>query len=90
MNEHMAKSSLTRPKNPMPASVRRALNEHGLMEAYRARPPYQQNDYLGWIAQAKLDATKQKRLEQMLRELKGGTLYMNMAWNPRKSACGKQ
>jgi uncharacterized protein YdeI (YjbR/CyaY-like superfamily) len=74
---------LTRAKNPMPAFVRNALNERGLMEAYRARPPYQQNDYLGWIIRAKLEATKLKRLNQMLDELQGGKLYMNMAWKPR-------
>ena len=67
----------------MPAFVRNALNERGLMEAYRARPPYQQNDYLGWIVRAKLEATKLKRLNQMLDELQGGKLYMNMAWKPR-------
>jgi uncharacterized protein YdeI (YjbR/CyaY-like superfamily) len=74
---------LTRAKNPMPAFVRNALNERGLMEAYRARPPYQQNDYLGWIVRAKLEATKLKRLNQMLDELQGGKLYMNMVWKPR-------
>ena len=79
-----SKSTLKRPKNPMPGFVRDALNERGLMEAYRARPPYQQNDYLGWIAQARLEATKLKRLNQMLDELEGGTLYMNMAWKPQE------
>jgi hypothetical protein len=78
-----SKSALKRPKNPMPGFVRDALNERGLMEAYRARPPYQQNDYLGWIARARLEATKLKRLNQKLDELGGGTLYMNMAWTPR-------
>jgi uncharacterized protein YdeI (YjbR/CyaY-like superfamily) len=74
---------LTRAKNPMPVFVRNALNERGLMEAYCARPPYQQNDYLGWIVRAKLEATKLKRLNQMLDELQGGKLYMNMVWKPR-------
>ena len=60
--------------------VRDALNEHALMDAYLARPTYQQNDYLGWIAHAKLEATKTKRLNQMLEELEGGRLYMNMTW----------
>jgi hypothetical protein len=59
------------------------LNEHGLMGAYLARPPYQQNDYLGWISRTKLEATKLKRINQMLDELQGGTLYMKMAWKPR-------
>ena len=78
-----SKNLLKRPKNPMPVFVRNALNERGLMEAYRARPPYQQNDYLGWIIRAKLKATKLKRLNQMLDELQGGKLYMNMTWRPR-------
>ena len=65
-----------RPRYEMPDFFRDALNEHELMDAYLARPPYQQNDYIGWITRAKLEATKQKRLNQMLDELKGGqTLY---------------
>lgn len=63
--------------------VRNALNERSLMGAYRERPLYQQNDYLGWIMRAKLDATRLKRLNQMLDELHGGKVYMNMAWKPR-------
>ncbi|MDO9041035.1 MAG: YdeI/OmpD-associated family protein [Desulfocapsaceae bacterium] len=53
------------------------------MAAYLARPPYQQNDYLGWISRAKLEATKLKRITQMLDEWQGGNLYMKMAWKPR-------
>jgi uncharacterized protein YdeI (YjbR/CyaY-like superfamily) len=79
-------SRLKRRTNAMPAFVRNALNERGLMQAYRARPPYQRNDYLAWICQAKLQATKAKRLQQMLNELKGGTRYMNMAWRSRDAA----
>lgn len=67
----------------MPAFVQDALNNHGLMNAYNARPPYQRNDYLGWIARAKLTTTRQKRLDQMLDELRGGKKYMNMAWSGR-------
>ena len=77
---------LTRPRNPMPAYVHDALVARGLMEAFHERPPYQQNDYLGWIARAKREATRQKRLNQMLDELHGGTRYMNMAWRPRSTA----
>jgi uncharacterized protein YdeI (YjbR/CyaY-like superfamily) len=79
-------SQLKRPKVAMPAFVRNALSERGLMEAYQVRPPYQRNDYLSWISQAKLQATKAKRLQQMLNELKGGTRYMNMAWRSRDAA----
>lgn len=74
---------LQRPRQSMPDFVRRALEERGLAEAYAARPPYQRNDYLGWINGAQRTATKERRLSQMLDELEGGDRYMNMAWQPR-------
>jgi uncharacterized protein YdeI (YjbR/CyaY-like superfamily) len=79
------KATLTRAKNRMPESIRRALAERGLLGAFHARPAYQQNDYLGWIAKAVRDSTKQKRVDQMLDELAGGELYMNMRWTPGKA-----
>jgi uncharacterized protein YdeI (YjbR/CyaY-like superfamily) len=71
---------LKRQKHPMPDFVREALNQRGLLNAYHSRPAYQQNDYIGWISRAKLEATRQKRLDQMLGELEGGKYYMNMEW----------
>ncbi|RYE08837.1 MAG: hypothetical protein EOP22_11935 [Hyphomicrobiales bacterium] len=65
----------------MPDDMRDALTKQGLMRAYRDRPPYQQNDYVGWITRAKLPATRDKRLQQMLDELKAGGVYMHMKWN---------
>jgi len=76
-------SSLTRPVNAMPEYVKQVLEELGLMDAYSARPPYQRNDYLGWIIRAKLEKTRQKRLSQMLEELAGGDKYMNMDYHPK-------
>ena len=73
--------TLQRALNPMPDDIRTALDERGLMVAYEARPPYQRNDYLGWIARAKRPETRQKRLEQMLDELEQGGVYMRMRWN---------
>ena len=66
----------------MPDFIREALNERGLMDAYRARLLYQRNDYVGslCVTRAKLETTRQKRLNQMLNELKGGKLYMNILW----------
>jgi uncharacterized protein YdeI (YjbR/CyaY-like superfamily) len=65
----------------MPIYIKRALDNAKLMEKYRARPPYQKNDYLAWIARAKREATRDKRIIQMLAELKKGGIYMNMKWN---------
>lgn len=50
------------------------------MAAYRKRPAYQQNDYIGWITRAKQPATRQKRLAQMFDELARGDVYMKMVW----------
>ncbi len=54
------------------------------MAAYDERPPYQKNDYIGWIERAKRLDTRQKRLEQMLRELASSDLYMGMPYTARK------
>lgn len=72
-----------RPRYTMPDYFRNALAKNNLMDAYRSRPPYQQNDYVGWIQRAKLESTKQKRLNQVLDELKRGNVYMKMKWNPK-------
>jgi uncharacterized protein YdeI (YjbR/CyaY-like superfamily) len=55
------------------------------MQAYRNRPPYQQNDYIGWINRAKRIETKLKRMNQMLDELERDDLYMKMRYNPKSS-----
>ncbi len=72
--------TLKRAQNPMPDFVVAALENEGLAGAYAARPPYQRNDYLGWISRAKREATRDKRLRQMLDELAAGDAYMGMAW----------
>lgn len=72
-----------RPRYAMPDFIQAALHKRKLMEAYLARPPYQRNDYIGWITRARLTATRQKRLKQMLDELKKGNVYMKMKWNPK-------
>ncbi len=56
------------------------------MGAFENRPPYQRNDYLGWIGRAKRDETKIRRLHQMLDELRAGDIYMRMAWRPSRRA----
>ena len=73
-----------RPRYPMPTDVRRALEAADLMAAYDSRPPYQRNDYIGWIEQAKRSETRTKRIGQMLAELEQGDVYMKMAWRPRR------
>lgn len=74
--------ALKRDLNPMPDFVRDALGARQLIGVFEARPDYQRNDYLGWIASPKREETRQKRLAQMLDELESGDVYMRMAWRP--------
>ena len=78
------KASLQRKLHPVPRFVLDALKRELLMDAYRRRPAYQQNDYIGWINSATREETKQKRLTQMLAELQQGGVYMNMDHPPSK------
>lgn len=64
----------------MPQFVRHALKARQLVKAYKERPAYQRNDYMLWINTAKVQATKQRRLNQMLDELDSGGVYMKMPW----------
>ncbi|MDJ0770425.1 MAG: YdeI/OmpD-associated family protein [Ilumatobacter sp.] len=71
-----------RARQPMPPDVLAELEARDLVEDYRARPAYQQNDYLGWIERAKRPETRRKRLDQMLDELEAGGVYMKMDHPP--------
>lgn len=71
-------SMRNRPRYAMPSFIKHALEERGLMNDYQERPAYQQNDYIGWINSAKRQETEQRRLHQMLDELKAGCIYMRM------------
>jgi uncharacterized protein YdeI (YjbR/CyaY-like superfamily) len=75
-------SRLKRPLQPMPPDIAALLKQRRLEADYDARPAYQRNDYLGWIARARSQETRKKRIDQMLEELEKGGVYMNMAHQP--------
>jgi uncharacterized protein YdeI (YjbR/CyaY-like superfamily) len=81
MDKDTDTSRMKRDIHEMPADVRDALKRARATDAYNARPAYQQNDYVGWITRAKLPATREKRIKQMLAELESGGVYMKMTWN---------
>ena len=66
----------------MPDDVLNAPEKENLFEAYESRPPYQQNDYVGWISFAKRPETQAARLTQMLDELRRGDRYMKVPYKP--------
>jgi len=73
----------------MPGNVRTALAKRNLLDAFRDRPDYQQNEYLKWIATASGPAMKQERLDQMLGELEKGGVFKGEAWTPPAKPAAK-
>lgn len=75
----------------MPGFISDALNARILMDTYSSRPSYQRNDYIGslCVTRAKREATRQKRLNQMLDELERGGVYMNMSWEKSPTRFGR-
>ena len=69
-----------RKRERMPKAVSEALAAAGQTDAYAARPPYQRNDWLRWIKEAKQDATREKRIAEMIADLNAGDRYMGSAW----------
>jgi hypothetical protein len=82
-NQDMNAGKMSRKVYDIPDYISAALDESGLWERYRARPPYQRNDYIGWITRGKREETRQKRLAQILEELQLGGAYMGMAYNKK-------
>jgi len=81
MDSTIDTSRMKRPIHQVPDWVNAAISARGLAERYRARPAYQQNDYIHWVSSPKREATRQKRLAQMLDELESGGVYMRMSWS---------
>jgi hypothetical protein len=67
---------------PMPGNVRGALAKRKLLDAFRDRPQYQQDEYLKSIALAAGPAAKQKRLDEMLEDLAAGDKFRGEPWSP--------
>ena len=72
----------------MPPPVRQALVKVGLTARCREHPADQHNDYLSWIGQAKRPETKQKRLAEMLDDLRCGDRYRGMLYNSGRKRKG--
>lgn len=79
-----SKQQSRRARNPMPRDILARLKKEGVMSDYTARPAYQRNDYLGWIGRAKQEDIREKRISQMIQELKNGGVYMKMGHNPSR------
>lgn len=80
----MDSSRLKRAVYPMPEDIRQRMETEKVLAVYRLRPAYQQNDYIGWISRAKRPETREKRIAQMIAELKAGDSYMGMDYRAKK------
>jgi hypothetical protein len=59
----------------VPEMYKEILEDRGVLELYENRPYYQQKGWIQWIDEAKRLETRQKRVNEMVRELDEGT-YM--------------
>lgn len=82
--EGKKEEKILRPRHSMPDDIKQLLLKEDLLNIYNSRPPYQKNDYLAWILTAKRAETRAKRLNQMIEELKCGTLYMGRPYSVKK------
>jgi uncharacterized protein YdeI (YjbR/CyaY-like superfamily) len=62
----------------LPDYIKSILKKEGLLGKYEEQIYTYRKGYRQWIEEAKQEATKQKRIEQMVREVKEGKKYMNM------------
>lgn len=77
---------LARPHLPLPADVRHALVGHGVLGAFKERPPNQQDACIAWVTRARLDASRAARIVALAEALHHGERVMRAAWRSRKSA----
>lgn len=69
----------------LPGTIKNILLAEDVLEAYENRPFYQRNDYIHWITDAKREETKNKRIRQMIEELRAGNIYMNMEYTGKRT-----
>ena len=80
----MCESNLRRELNPMEDFIKDRLVKDEVLDKYNERPAYQRSQYIDWITSAKREATKEKRLNQMIDELKAGDSFKGEKYNAKK------
>ncbi len=68
--------NLRRQPHELPEDVKVALEQNSVRADYDARPAYQRKDYLAWIIRAQHPDLRKKRLNQMLKELEVGGIFL--------------
>lgn len=78
-------AAIPRQEKQLPADLKALLIQEGQLENYEARPRYQRTDYITWIERAARTETREKRITQMLEELRGGDAYMGMNYKAKSN-----
>lgn len=68
----------------LPLYIKKALQQSKLLDAFEKQIYTYRKGYVHWIEQAKQEETKQRRIAQMLREVKSGKEYMGMQRAPSR------
>ncbi len=79
------KEILKKPVLKLSDRIKNRLLTENVLKEYEERPFYQRNDYIHWIESAKREETFEKRIQQMIDELKDGNTYMKMEYSKGKS-----
>lgn len=69
----------------IPQEIQNILIQQNIVEQFKKRPPYQQQGYIKGIVEAKRLTTKEKRIHQMIDELKVTHLYQGRQYYKKKS-----
>jgi hypothetical protein len=74
------------PKGPvdLPRAFEQLLEEHDVLKAFKARAPYQQRGYMNWTSAPKQEATRERRRETMIKELREGTFMPSKGTRPER------
>lgn len=56
----------------IPKDLREAISLADLLTQFKDRPYYQRKDYVGWIEDAKLPETRERRIRRVIEELQKG------------------
>lgn len=80
----MSERNLKTELNTIHDFIKDRLVKENVLDKYNKRPAYQRNQYIDWITSAKRETTKEKRLNQMIDELKVGDSFRGEKYNPKK------
>lgn len=84
ISNQIRNEGVPRSQKPLSDCLKARLIQEGQLENYNTRPRYQRTDYISWIEKAVRTETREKRISQMIEELRNGDAYMGMVYNAKR------